>query len=82
MENRSAVTTMPIEPDPDGNTPTALEPQPAPNTVMDESLTHQDDAATQNDLDILFARECAASGTDDFGSWDTPSLLSLLFGDV
>jgi hypothetical protein len=73
---------MPIEPHTDGNTHTTPEPHPGPVVAMDESFLHQDDTSVQNASEILFARECAASGTDDFGSWDTPSLLSLLFGDI
>jgi hypothetical protein len=32
--------------------------------------------------DELFENEYLAGGTDDMGSWDMPSILTLLFGET
>jgi hypothetical protein len=61
---------------------TTPEPVTTPKPVRTETNPEQDGMVILTPADELFENEYLAGGTDDMGSWDMPSILTLLFGET
>ncbi len=60
---------------------TTPEPVPAPMPVRKETDPEKDDTVILTPADELFEKDDLTFGADDMGSWDPPSILTLLFGE-